>query len=96
MGEKSLSETHILGTLLAVMHGQLVTILAPMMINPVQCSSHLLDMSNIEAFCADAGVTSCCDVTQGEGLRLLETIAIAINDHITPPPGKLLKIYYTV
>ena len=88
MGEQSRSESHILSTLLAVMHGQLVTILAPMMINPVQCSSHLLDMSNIEAFCADAGVTSCCDVTQGEGLRLLETIAIAINDHITPPPWK--------
>ena len=52
-------------------------------------------MRNIEAFCADAGVTSCCDVTWGEGLRVLETIAIAINDHITPPPGKLLQILYS-
>ena len=29
MGEQSQSEAHILNTLLAVMHGQLVTILAP-------------------------------------------------------------------
>ena len=76
-GEKSVRNAHSRHTVgcYARSIGHIIT---PMMINPVQCSSHLLNMSNIETFCADAGVTSCCDVTQGEGSRLLETVTIAV------------------